>query len=107
MDYTPQQLYRLLFKAALISILFILLVAWIGITKIYQIYVIESARNNAIRLAESFSAVTRPAAQGRFGGKNCCFYRCARWTQDMLTGIFNRREIMPCIENEAMRINRR
>ncbi len=57
MIYTPQKLYRLLFKAALISTLFILLVAWIGIAKIYQIYVIESARRHAIQLAESFSAV--------------------------------------------------
>ncbi len=31
MIYKPQQLYRLLLKAALISTLFILLVAWTGI----------------------------------------------------------------------------
>ena len=57
--YTPNRLYWLLFWISLASYLLILIVAGLGIAKIYQTYVIDSAKENAIRLAQSLSAVER------------------------------------------------
>jgi diguanylate cyclase (GGDEF)-like protein len=55
--YTPNRLYWLLFWISLASFLLILIVAGLGIAKIYQAYVLDSAKENAIRLAQTLSAV--------------------------------------------------
>src|SRR6056297_799214 len=56
---TPNKLYWLLFRISLVALLVILVVAGLGIARVYQAYVVDSAKQTAIRMAQSLSAIDR------------------------------------------------
>jgi len=58
-EFGPQKLFRLLLWTALISSLIILTVAGLGISKVYEGYVIRSAETNAVNISQSLAALKR------------------------------------------------